>query len=167
VPAGFSALVLGASLLLVAGGLEKSPQRSLAEFAYLIALCWFNAGLFDRVAIAAAADWAALLTGASVMSAAYGLHKDGRQLRLSGLGYLIGKMLEVVILSALSATGSVFLGILIYIAGIVLAMYAGAKLSGAVYTYIADGVVDRHWQSAKSAVTSFFKPTLVAPAKAA
>ncbi|MEJ1746569.1 hypothetical protein SMA49_26740, partial [Escherichia coli] len=68
VPAGFSALVLGASLLLVASGLEGSPQRSLAEFAYLIALCWFNAGVFDRVAIAAAADWAALLTGASVMS---------------------------------------------------------------------------------------------------
>jgi len=27
------------------------------------------------------------------MSAAYGLHKDGRQLRLSGLGYLIGSAL--------------------------------------------------------------------------
>lgn len=93
VPAGFSAILLGASLLLVASGLEKSPQRSLAEFAYLIALCWLNAGLFDRVAIAAAPDWAALLTGASVMSAAYGLHKDGRQLRLSGLGYLIGSAL--------------------------------------------------------------------------
>lgn len=93
VPASFSAIVLGASLFLVASGLEKSPQRSLAEFAYLIALCWLNAGVFDRIAIATAPNWAALLTGISVMSAAYGLHKDGRQHRLSGLGYLIGSAL--------------------------------------------------------------------------
>ncbi len=90
VPPGFSAIILGASLFLVATVLEKSPHRSLAEFAFLIALCWFNAGLFDRVAIAAAANWAALLAGISAISAAYGLQKDGRQLRLSGLGYLIG-----------------------------------------------------------------------------
>lgn len=79
-----------------------------------------------------------------------------------GLGYLIGKMLEVLITSALAATGSMFLAILIYVAGIALSMYAGAKLGGAVYDYIADGVVDKHWQSLKSSVTGFFKPTLVA-----
>lgn len=90
VPAGFSAIVLGASLFLVATELEKSPHRSLAEFAFLIGLCWLNVGVFDRIAIAATANWAALLTGVCVMSAAYGLHKDGRQIRLSGLGYLVG-----------------------------------------------------------------------------
>ncbi|MCP5268038.1 MAG: DUF2157 domain-containing protein [Zoogloeaceae bacterium] len=90
VPAGFSAIILGASLFLVAGELEKSPHCSLAEFAYLVALCWLNAGLFDQVAIASAANWAALLTGLCTMSAAYGLQKAGRQTRLAGLGYLIG-----------------------------------------------------------------------------
>jgi len=90
VPPGFSALILGASLFLVATELEKSPHRSLAEFSFLIGLCWLNAGVFDRVAIASAANWAALVTGVCAMSAAYGLQKDGRQLRLAGLGYLIG-----------------------------------------------------------------------------
>lgn len=89
-PPGFSAIILGASLFLVAAELEKSTHRSLAEFAFLIGLCWLNAGLFDRVAIASGANWAALLTGICAISAAYGLQKGGRQLRLSGLGYLIG-----------------------------------------------------------------------------
>lgn len=90
VPDGISAIVLGASLFLVATELEKSPHRSLAEFAFLIALCWFNTGVFDRVALASSANWAALVTGLCAISAAYGLQQDGRQLRLPGLGYLIG-----------------------------------------------------------------------------
>ena len=90
VPPGFSAMILGASLLLVATALEQSSHRSLSEFAFLIALCWFNAGVFDRVAIAAATNWAALVAGCSVMSAAHGLKMGGRQSRLAGLGTLIG-----------------------------------------------------------------------------
>ena len=90
IPAGFSAIILGASLFLVATALEKSPHRGLAEFAYLIAACWLAGGLFDRIATASAANWAALLTGVCVISMAYGMQKDGRQLRLAGLGYLIG-----------------------------------------------------------------------------
>lgn len=93
VPVGFSAIILGGSLFLVATELEKSPHRSLSEFAFLIALCWFNSGLFDRVAIASAANWGALLTGISIMSAAYGLRRGGQQARLAGLGMLIGSAL--------------------------------------------------------------------------
>ena len=93
IPDGIAALILGASLFLVATEVEKSPHRSLAEFAFLIALCWFNAGVFDRVAVASSANWAALLAGLSAMSAAYGLQKEGRQPRLSGLGTLIGSAL--------------------------------------------------------------------------
>lgn len=87
---GFSAIILGGSLFLVATELEKSPHRSLSEFAFLIALCWLNAGIFDRVAIASAPNWAVLLTGMSIISAAYGLEKGRRQDRLAGLGMLIG-----------------------------------------------------------------------------
>lgn len=93
VPAGFGAIILGASLFLVATELEKSPHRSLAEFSFLIGLCWLNAGLFDRVAITSSANWAALITGVCAMSAAYGLQAAGRQLRLPGVGYLIGSIL--------------------------------------------------------------------------
>lgn len=93
VPFGFAAIILGASLLLVACELEKSPQRALAELAFLVALAWLNAGLFDRIALIASADWAALLTGTCVISAAYGLQQSGRQTRLAGLGYLFGSLM--------------------------------------------------------------------------
>lgn len=93
VPTGFSAIILGASLFLVACELEKSRHRSLAEFAFLIALCWLNAGLFDRIAVATSANWAALLTGICTMSAAYGLQRAGRQTRLASIGYLVGSVM--------------------------------------------------------------------------
>lgn len=93
VPFGYIAIVLGASLLLVATALEDTPHRVLAAPALLIGLCWLNGGLFDRIAIAASANWANLLTGMCVMSAAYGLQKAGRHPRLSGLGYFIGSIM--------------------------------------------------------------------------
>ncbi|MEH6625829.1 MAG: hypothetical protein V7739_05255 [Motiliproteus sp.] len=93
VPAGFSAIALGASLLLVASALEKTAQRALAEPAIFIGSCWLYAGIFDRVAIASAVNWATLLTGVCVMSAAYGLQQTGRQQRLAGLGYLVGSIM--------------------------------------------------------------------------
>lgn len=93
IPLGVGAIILGLSLFLVTTELEKSPHRSLAEFAYLIALCWLNVGIFDRIAMVWAAHWAVLLTGLSVMSAAYGLQQGGRQVRLAGLGYLVGSVM--------------------------------------------------------------------------
>ncbi len=93
VPFAYIAIVLGASLFLVGTALEKMPHHVLAEPALLIATIWLNSGLFDRIAIASAADWASLITGVCVMSAAYGLHKAGRYARLTGLGYFIGSIM--------------------------------------------------------------------------
>jgi hypothetical protein len=93
VPFAYIAIVLGASLFLVATALEKTPQRILAEAALLIGTCWLNSGLFDRIAMATSADWASLITGVCVISAAYGLHKAGRYSRLTGLGYFFGSIL--------------------------------------------------------------------------
>lgn len=93
VPFAYIAIVLGASLFLVATALEKMPQRLLAEPALLIGTIWLNSGLFDRIAVATSADWAGVITGVCVMSAAYGLHKAGRYPRLTGLGYFIGSIM--------------------------------------------------------------------------
>lgn len=93
VPFAYIAIVLGASLFLVATALEKMPQRVLAEPALLIATIWMNSGLFDRIVVAASASWASLITGVCVMSAAFGLHKAGRYPRLTGLGYFIGSIM--------------------------------------------------------------------------
>ncbi len=89
----YIAIVLGASLFLVGSALEKTPYRLLAEPALLIATCWLNSGLFDRIAYFTAANWASLIIGVCVMSAAYGLHKAGRYARLSGLGYFFGSIM--------------------------------------------------------------------------
>jgi hypothetical protein len=93
VPFGFIAIVLGASLFLVATALEKTAYRGLAAPAILISVCWLNAGLFDRIAIASAVNWADLLTGMCVMSTAFGLHKAARHPGLAGLGYLVGSIM--------------------------------------------------------------------------
>ena len=92
----YIAIVLGASLFLVATALEKSPYRVLAAPALLIGIYWMNSGLFDRIALVTAANWASLLIGLSVMSAAYGLQQAGRYAGLSALGYLFGSILAYV-----------------------------------------------------------------------
>lgn len=93
VPMAYIAIVLGASLFLVATALEKMPRRVLAEPALLIATIWLNSGLFDRIAMATSANWAGLIIGVCVMFTAYGLHKAGRYSRLTGLGYFIGAIM--------------------------------------------------------------------------
>ena len=89
----YIAIVLGASLFLVATALEKSPFHVLAEPALLIATLWLNSGLFDRIAVAASASWAGVITGVCVMSTAFGLHQAGRYSRLTGLGYFFGSIM--------------------------------------------------------------------------
>jgi hypothetical protein len=93
IPIAYIAIVLGASVFLVGSALEKTSHRVLAEPALLIGVCWLNSGLFDRIAMLTSANWASLITGVCVMSAAYGLQKAGRYPRLIGLGYFIGSMM--------------------------------------------------------------------------
>ena len=93
VPFAYIAIVLGASLFLVATALEDTSHRVLAAPALLIGICWMNSGLFDRIALATSVSWASLLTGMCVMSAAYGLHKAERYSGLTSLGYFIGAIM--------------------------------------------------------------------------
>ena len=93
VPIAFIAIFLGTSLFLVATALDNMSHRILAEPALLIGTCWLNGGLFDRIAISTSANWASLLTGVCVMSAAYGLQRAGRYSRLTGFGYLGGSIM--------------------------------------------------------------------------
>lgn len=93
VPIAFIAIVLGASLFLVATALETTSHRLLAEPALLIGTSWMNAGLFDRIAISTSVNWAGLMIGVCVIFTAYGLQKGGRYSRLAGLGYFIGSIM--------------------------------------------------------------------------
>ena len=93
VPIAYIAIGLGASLFLVGAALEKTPHRMLAEPALLIAACWMNAGLFDRIAISTSANWAGLIVGVCVIFTAYGMQKAERYSRLAGLGYFIGSIM--------------------------------------------------------------------------
>ena len=93
VPFAYIAIVLGASLFLVATALEDTTHRVLAAPALLIGICWMNGGLFDRIAMSTSAIWASLLTGVCIISAAYGLHKAGRYSGLAGLGYFVGSIM--------------------------------------------------------------------------
>ena len=93
VPMAHIAIVLGASVFLVAIALEKTSHRVLVEPMLLIGISWLNGGLFDRIALFSSANWASLITGICVMSAAYGLHKQERYPRLTALGYFAGSIM--------------------------------------------------------------------------
>ncbi len=93
VPTAYIAIVLGASLFLVATALEDTPYRVLAAPALFLGLCWMNSGLFDRIAMATDTNWASLLIGLSLVSAAYGLQQAKRYAGLAGLGYFIGAIM--------------------------------------------------------------------------
>jgi hypothetical protein len=93
IPITYIAIVLGASVFLVAVALGKTSQRVLTEPALLIGICWLNGGFFDQIALSTSANWASLITGVCVMLTAYGLQKEGRYHRLIGLNYLIGSIM--------------------------------------------------------------------------
>lgn len=93
VPMAYIAIVLGASVLLVGIALEKTSHRILVEPMLLIGICWLNGGLFDHIAMLISANWASLITGVCVMSAAYGLQKEQRYPRLIALGYFTGSIM--------------------------------------------------------------------------
>lgn len=92
IPFAIIAIVLGASLFLVAAALEDTAFRALAEVALLIGALWLNTGLFDRIAVSSAPTWASVITGLCVMSTAYGLQRAGRYPRLAGLAYFAGSI---------------------------------------------------------------------------
>jgi len=93
VPIGYVAIMLGASLFLVGTALEKNTHRVLTEPALLIGIIWLNSGLFDRIAEYTSNNWASLLTGLCVSSAAFGLQKAERYPRLIALGYFAGSLM--------------------------------------------------------------------------
>jgi len=93
VPFAYVAIVLGASLFLVGTALEKTPQRVLTEPALLIAICWMNSGLFERLTAFSSANWASLITGLCIIFAAYGMDKAGRYPRLIIVGYFFGSIM--------------------------------------------------------------------------
>lgn len=84
-----------------------------------------------------------------------------------GAGYLIGFVLEYLVIGALMLTGSAFLGIMIYIFGIFFGMYAGGKIGGFIYNSVVNERIDAaygkakdytlgYYQSARDSVTSLF-----------
>lgn len=93
VPIAYIAIILGASLFLVATALEDTTHRVLAAPALLIGVFWLTGGLFDRIAIATSTNWASLVAGVCVMFTAYGLQKAGRHSGLTGLGYFVGSVM--------------------------------------------------------------------------
>jgi len=93
VPIAYIAIVLGASMFLIAVALEKTPHHVLAEPLLLLAICWLNSGLFDRIVMYSETNWASFIIGLCVMLTAYGLQQEGKYQRLIGLGYFIGSIM--------------------------------------------------------------------------
>lgn len=84
----------------------------------------------------------------------------------AGLGYLIGWLIEPLLLGCL-VTGSMFLFWFIAILAAVVAFIAGMEVGGAIYNYIVTEKIDAHYNVAKSFVLGWFKPSDKAPVVAA
>lgn len=93
VPMKYIAIVLGTSLFLVGTALEKTSHRVLVEPALLIGIGWLNGGLFEHITTITSANWASLITGLCVISAAYGFQKAEQHQRLASIGYFIGSIM--------------------------------------------------------------------------
>lgn len=70
-----------------------------------------------------------------------------------GAGYAIGYAAVALAVGAALLTGSMFVFYMIWILGILLAMYVGAKVSVFGYTKVVDKSIDRAWAK----VTGWFK----------
>ena len=93
VPFAWIAIIVGASLFLVATALENTDHKLLTEPGVLLAAIWLNTGLFDLVSQVTSPSWASTVIGISLMLTAYGLHRANRYQRLIGLGYLVGSIM--------------------------------------------------------------------------
>lgn len=93
VSGAYVAVILGASVFLVATALEKTPHRILSEPALLIGIIWMNSGLFERITMSTSSHWASLVIGVCVSFTAYGMQKEQRYPRLIAISYFIGSLM--------------------------------------------------------------------------
>lgn len=73
-----------------------------------------------------------------------------------GIGYIGSIIVETLVISALMLTNSLFIGVIVYILGVMATMYVAYKTGGVVGNYIMSGSIDRSYQKCSTAVRSFF-----------
>ena len=83
-----------------------------------------------------------------------------------GLGYVAGMVIAYAIVGAALLTSSAFVMMLIYVLGMLGAMYLGYKSSMFVYVSIMDKSVDRAYSAASSKVRGWFGSSAIKPVAA-
>lgn len=73
-----------------------------------------------------------------------------------GIGYIGSVIVETLVISALMLTNSLFIGMAMYILGVLATMYASFKLGGFVGNYILSGDIDRSYQKYSNLAVGFF-----------
>ena len=73
-----------------------------------------------------------------------------------GVGYAMATLTEYAIVGALLLTNSAFLALLIFLAGLFVAMYVGSNSSVFVYANIVNKNIDRVFASANTTVRGWF-----------
>ena len=79
-----------------------------------------------------------------------------------GTGFIAASLVEVVMTSVLTLTGSAFLAMMIWVVGLVLAVYFGMHAFSAGFGYVLSDTCTRHINVAKrvpSRIASFFRRT--------
>ena len=73
-----------------------------------------------------------------------------------GFGYIGSVIVETLVIASLMLTSSLFLGVAMYIMGVIATLYASFKVAGFVNNYIMSGDIDRSYQKYSNKVVGFF-----------
>lgn len=63
-----------------------------------------------------------------------------------GIGYIGSVIVETLVIASLMLTGSLFLGVAMYVLGVIASLYASFVVAGFVNNFIMSGDIDRSYQ---------------------
>lgn len=72
------------------------------------------------------------------------------------VGYAVGKLIAYTMVGAILLTGSSFLALVIFVLGLITAMYLGSKVSVFVYMNVMNENIDAQFAKASNAVRCIF-----------
>ena len=73
-----------------------------------------------------------------------------------GIGYIGSIIVETLVIASLMLTGSLFIGVAVYVFGVIAAVYASFIVNNYVYKFIMSGDIDRSYQKYSNKVVEFF-----------
>ena len=73
-----------------------------------------------------------------------------------GIGYIGSILVETLVIASMMFTGSLFIGVAMYVLGVMATLYTSFRFGGYVNEFIMSGSIDRCYQKCSTSVLGFF-----------